>query len=165
MQYQSQLYAGALRSAGRQHQLEIILHILFVFGLPALSVLIQHHVTKETITASLLGKWFILWVLGVRLLVVGFVQVVRRGRSAVQQSEDGLDLVKIAGLVKMGLSLLGFLCVTHPQWSLLPTITVGIYLGLAGFQHDFKKPSTTEGWISMIYDMVVFVVITGCLVF
>lgn len=134
-------------------------------ALPVLSVLVQHHLTKVAITPALLGKWFIVWVLGIRLMVVGFVQVVHRGRSAVQHSDDGIDLGKITGLAKMVLAGLGFLCVAYHQWSLLPTITVGIYLGLAGFQHDFKKPTTTEGWISMIYDMVVFTVITTCMVF
>ena len=168
MQYHSNLYTGTSSLANRQQQGDILLNILFVFALPILSVIVQHHLTKVDITPALLGRWFILWVVGIRLLVVGFAKVIhsgRKGNAVLLNSDDGIGLSKITGLAKMALAGLGFLCVAYDQWSLLPTITVGIYLGLAGFQHDFKKPTTSEGWISMSYDMIVCTVITTCLVF
>lgn len=168
MSYQTNHYqsSGALMIS-RQAATALI-NIMFLTVLPLLSAAAEYHFAKVNISAALVGKWFIFWTVGIRFLVAGFIQVIRQGRGGsaiLLQGDQSGEFGKILGLVKMFLAGLAFLCMMKESWSLLAAITVGIYVGLAGFQHDFKKPGTAEGWISMIYDMIVFVVITTCLVF
>lgn len=142
------------------------INIVFLTVLPLVSAAVEYHFTKTGMSAVLVGKWFIFWTVGIRFLVAGFTQVIRQGRGAlILQGDTTGGFGKVLGLVKMLLAGMAFLCVMKDSWSLLAAITVGVYVGLAGFQHDFKKPNTAEGWISMVYDMIVFTVITTCLVF
>jgi len=148
--------------------LSLSMDFLLLAILPLLSAAAEHHFVHASISIILLGKWFMFWTIGIRLLIKGFVQVIRsrrNGNSSLLSKDETWEVAKILGLAKMALAGMGFLCVVNDQWSLLATITVGVYLGLTGFQHDFKRPSTTTGWMNMSYDVLVFSVIAVCLVF
>lgn len=143
-------------------------NMTFFTAIPLVSAVYESHLLKINMDAGIVGKWFIFWAVAVRFLVTGFLQVLRqgKGRSVVlTQSNSGQNMAKMEGLVKMFLAGLAFLCVVKGSGSLLAAIIAGIYIGLAAFQHDFKRPATIEGWIEMIFDMLVFIVISCCLVF
>ncbi|PVD52239.1 hypothetical protein DC498_10980 [Terrimonas sp.] len=151
-----------------RHTQIILADIFLLTALPVLSVIAEHQFHHTDVNTILVGRWFIFWTVGIRLLVAGFTQVItahRQGNTILLRGDPNGDTRKIIGLVKILLAGLGFLCMINNEWSLLAAITVGLYIGLAGFQHDFKKPITWEDWIYMIYDLLVFLMITCCLVF
>jgi hypothetical protein len=168
MQSHTSSYQPAGFSGHHRNILSLSMDFLLLAILPLLSVAGEQHFVNASISIILLGKWFLFWTIGVRLMVKGFAQVirsVRNGNSSLLNRDETGDFTKMLGLAKMALAGMGFLCVVNDQWSLLATITVGVYLGLTGFQHDFKRPTTTRGWMSMSYDFLVFTVIAVCLVF
>lgn len=151
-----------------RHTQNALAEILVLTALPLVSLIIEHKINDVEIQAGLVGKWFVFWTVGIRLLIGGVVQILaalRQGNTILLRSNAGSDTRKIVGIVKMALAVLGFLCIINDKWSLLAAVTAGFYIGLAGFQHDFKKPVTKEGWLYMAYDGLVFLMITLCLVF
>ncbi|HTE28416.1 hypothetical protein [Flavitalea sp.] len=167
MQYQLSPFQAAGLSLEYRQSLSRFTNAILLTALPVLSVACEHHFGQAALTGTLIGKWFAFWAIGIRLLVAGFMQLTRKSnsRNHLSAREDSGMVKKATGVANLVLSALGFLCVASSEGSLLAAITVGVYLGLAGLQHDFKKPATASGWISLIYDFIVFSVIATCLVF
>ena len=141
---------------------------LLLTALPVLSVAYEYHFAQAALTGALIGKWFAFWAIGVRLMLAGCTQLASRrskSRDVFAAREDSKIVKKATGVADIVLAAMGFLCFEIGEASLLATITLGIYMGLACLQQDFKKPATITGWINMVYDLIVFAVIATCLVF
>ncbi len=146
----------------------ILFDLFTLTALPFITAIAIHYATTTPINGLLLGRWFVFWTIGVRLMVAGLTEVMssrRQGNIIFLQGSESGEYRKIIGYLKILLAALGFLCMIKAQSSLIAALTAGIYLGLTGFRHDFKKPCTAIEWLYLGYDIIVFFVIITCLVF
>jgi hypothetical protein len=168
MQYQLNPFQAAGLSLTNRQSLSRILNISLLTVLPMLSVACEHHIAKTAVTGTLIGKWLLFWAVGIRLIAAGTIQITTSMPANVgllSNREDSNTVRKATGIANIVLAGMSFLCVANDGWSQLAAITVGVYVGLAGMQHDFKTPADTNAWINMVYDFVVFAVVAICLVF
>ena len=168
MQYQlNPLQASGLSHTNRQ-SLSRFVNFSLLTVLPLLSVACEHHIAQAAVTGTLIGKWLLFWSVGIRLLGAGIIQITTclpGNVGFLSNREDSNTVRKATGIANLVLAGMSFLCVANDGWSLLAAITVGIYVGLAGMQYDFKTPANRNAWINLVYDVVVFVVVATCLVF
>ncbi len=168
MSFQANHYQSADVLLINRQTITVLANVLFITILPFTSLAAEHHFRNVSLSPALAGKWFIFWSVSARFLATGFMQVMRSGRGGstiLLQGGKAGHFGRSIGLVKILLAVLSFTCIMKSNFSLLAAVTAGIYIGLVGFQHDFKRPSTTMGWFNLVYDMILVAVITGYFVF
>ena len=130
--------------------------------LPAMAILYDHFFEHEVVNGELIGKWFIFWAIGIRLFTAGVSQASNPRFTAgifKMKSQESYVLIRELGFANISLGAMGILSVIHHDWRILAAITGGLFLGLAGIQHLFKKPDSQKEVIAMIYDLFVLLVI------
>jgi hypothetical protein len=145
-----------------------LMNIFLLFILPILSISAEIIFEHEILDWTLVGKWFIFWAIGIRLFTAGINQASNPGFTArifQMKTQEGLVVIKELGFANISMGIMGILSVINNSWRPLAAVVGGLYLGLAGFQHLFKKPDSRNEVIAMFYDLCVFVLILFYLVF
>ena|SRR5579862_3316096 len=141
----------------------LILNILLLLILPALSVMAEVIVEKESPDWLLIGKWFIFWAVGIRLFTAGIKQSSNPEFTAVKifhmKTAESFVVIRELGFANIALGVMGILSVINGHWRILAAVIGGLFFGLAGLQHLFKKPDSRNELIAMIYDITVLLVI------
>jgi hypothetical protein len=148
---------------GYKNSSYLILNILLLFILPALSVIAEVIVEKESPDWMLIGKWFIFWAVGIRLFTAGIKQSSNPEFTAVKifhmKTAESFVVIRELGFANIALGVMGILSVINGHWRILAAVTGGLFFGLAGFQHLFKKPDSRNELIAMFYDITVLLVV------
>lgn len=138
-----------------------IVFIMFVF--PLLSMIIEgisDH--SRTHLIELIGKWFVFWAIGIRLFMAGINQVMRPGFTVQKifkiDDPQSHAFVRELGFANISIGTLGLLSLFVPQLLLSAAISGGLFLGLAGIHHIIKKPASTNEYIAMITDLLIFLI-------
>jgi hypothetical protein len=74
-------------------------------------------------------------------------------------------VIRELGFANISMGAMGILSVINNDWRILAAMVGGLFLGLAGIQHLFKKPDSRNEVVAMIYDLSVLVVIFLYLIF
>ncbi|HTB27023.1 MAG TPA: DUF6790 family protein [Puia sp.] len=147
----------------------LIMNILLLFILPLLSIASECIVEKESMDWILIGKWFIFWAIGIRLFTAGIKQSSNPEFTAVKifkmKSSESFVVIRELGFANIALGVMGILSVINSNWRILAAITGGLFFGLAGIQHLFKRPDSRNELIAMLYDLIVLLMIVLYLVF
>jgi hypothetical protein len=135
--------------------------LLFMLVLPTASIAVENFNHQTPVNNNLIGKWFVFWVIGVRLFIAGLRQVFKPAFTAQEifhiKSEESFVVVKELGLANICMGSMGILSLLNPDWCLLAAIGGGLYFGLAGILHVIKKPVSTNETIAMVSDLLFFV--------
>jgi hypothetical protein len=157
------------RSSKNGNYVYLIMNIFLLFILPLLSIASECIVEKESMNWILIGKWFIFWAIGIRLFTAGIKQSSNPEFTAVKifkmKSSESFVVIRELGFANIALGVMGILSVINNNWRILAAITGGLFFGLAGIQHLFKKPDSRNELIAMIYDVTVLLIILLYLVF
>jgi len=136
--------------------------ILLLLVFPAGSVVVEafaHGGNADLI--HLIGKWFVFWGAGVRLFIAGLRQVARPRLTAEDifaLKEPAADaIVREIGFGNLAMGTLGLLTLPFASFLVPSAIVGGLYYGLAGLGHAFRKRNA-EGQIAMISDFFIFAV-------
>ena len=147
----------------------LIMNILLLFILPLLSIASECIVEKESMDWILIGKWFIFWAIGIRLFTAGIKQSSNPEFTAVKifkmKSSESFVVIRELGFANIALGVMGILSVINSNWRILAAITGGLFFGLAGIQHLFKRPDSRNELIAMLYDLIVLLIIVLYLIF
>ena len=147
----------------------LIMNILLLFILPLLSIVSEFILEKETLDWTLIGKWFIFWAIGIRLFTAGIKQSSNpeytAGKIFNMKSSESFVVIRELGFANIALGVMGILSVINSNWRILAAITGGLFFGLAGIQHLFKKPDSRNELIAMLYDIIVLLIILLFLAF
>jgi len=158
MEEQNQLKVGKL-------YLWVVL--LFMLILPVVSILINSAYTYG-ISIALIGKWFVFWAIGVRLLTAGIRQVLKPEFTAKGifhiDNKESFVIVKELGFANICFGLSGICSLFIPEWRTAAAFTGGLYMGIAGVQHIIKKPSTPNEWVAMVSDVFIFLLMAGYII-
>ncbi|WP_158813985.1 hypothetical protein [Methylocapsa sp. S129] len=138
--------------------------ILLMGVLPVGSILIEFALLHHSADLLfLVGKWFVFWAVGVRLLLAGARQVANPAFTAETifdvKEKAALTIVQELGFGNLSIGLLGALTLLHSGWIVPAAIVGGLFYGLAGLQHFLKGGRNSIENIAMVSDLFIFVVL------
>jgi hypothetical protein len=128
----------------------------------------QAHYHASVPILMLLGKWFVFWSAGVRLLVAGLLQFFQPRFTSQQifgiRSDDALPLVRELGIANFATGIVGIASLAKPSFTLPIAIVAAIFYGVAGIRHATESGRTRNEIIAMVSDLFVFLVLAAYLV-
>jgi hypothetical protein len=140
--------------------------VLLMGILPIVSIFIEFVVLHGSADlAFLVGKWFVFWSVGVRLLLAGLRQIATPGFTAetifALKDRAALPIVRELGFANLSIGLLGALALLKNDWIVPAELVGGLFYGLAGIQHLLKSDRNVAGTVAMASDLFIFVVFAG----
>ena len=157
------------RSSKNGQYAYLAMNIFLLFILPFSSIMGEFIMEKEPLDWILIGKWFIFWAIGIRLFTAGIKQSSNPEFTASSifkmKSSESFVVIRELGFANIALGVMGILSVINSNWRMLAAITGGLFFGLAGIQHLFKKPDSRNELIAMLYDLIVLLIIVLYLIF
>jgi hypothetical protein len=111
----------------------------------------------------LVGKWFVFWSAGVRLLLAGLRQFLQPRFTAEQifgyKGDDALPLVQELGVANFATGVVGVVSLARPAFVLPVAIAATIFYGIAGVRHAVERTRTRNETIAMVSDLFAFLVL------
>ncbi len=142
--------------------------ILLMGALPVASIVVEflaEHGAADPVL--LIGRWFVFWSVGVRLILAGLRQTINPSFTAETifgaQDKAALPIVQELGFGNLSIGLLGALALIDPGWIVPAAIAGGLFYGLAGINHLLRAKRNALENIAMVSDMLIFVVLAGFL--
>jgi hypothetical protein len=136
--------------------------ILLMAVLPIASIAIEF-VRGGGDPLFLIGKWFVFWSVGARLVLAGVRQVANPEFTAGTifgiEDKKALVVVQELGFANLSIGALGLLSLLTPAWVAPAAIAGGLYYGLAGLMHALKGGRNGIENVAMISDLFLFVVL------
>jgi len=137
--------------------------LLMVIG-PALSVAIEAAASHHAVSIfALTAKWFVFWVVGIRLFTAGVRQALQPRFTAAEIFEvhdpASHPIVREVGFGNLSMGTLGIFSLYRPGWLVPAAIVGGLYYGLAGLLHVSRKGKNVIEQTTMISDAFAFVVL------
>ncbi len=108
-----------------------------------------------------LGRWFLFWGVGTRLLLAGAVQVVRPGFTArdILGADAGaggaLHIVQELGFANLAMGALAAIGAFVPVWWVPAALPGGAFLGQTGLRHVAKAGKGLEERVATWTDLLV----------
>jgi hypothetical protein len=134
--------------------------LLFMVLLPFICIVIQSGEKDTSLGWPLFGKWFVFWPIGIRLFIAGLRQATKPAFTAREifhlNSDDSFPIIKELGFANMSMGGIAILSLFFPSWRIPAAAAGGLYFGLAGFLHLFKKRDSRNETIAMISDLYIF---------
>jgi hypothetical protein len=132
--------------------------LLFMLILPVISIVIDTGYNSGS-SIFYIGKWFVFWAIGIRLLTAGLRQVIKPAKDILHiDSIESHIIVRELGFANICFGLAGVVSMYIPEWRTAAAFTGGLYMGIAGIQHIIKKPSTPNEMVAMVSDIFIFLV-------
>jgi hypothetical protein len=108
----------------------------------------------------LIGKWFVFWAVGVRLLLAGLRQVARPQFTAEHifeiKDKASFTIVREIGFANLAMGALGLLSLAQSAWIIPAAIVGDLYYGLAGIGHAMRGRLNFAGWVALTSDLFIF---------
>jgi hypothetical protein len=111
---------------------------------------------------ELVGKWFVFWVVGVRLGLAGLRQVVQPRFTAEIfkiNDEKAWPVVRELGIANLALAVVGLASLAKSTFLSPVAIIAAIFYGGAALQHIGARNRTTNETIAMASDLFAFVIL------
>jgi len=142
--------------------------VLLMGVLPLGSILVEALVSHgDAGIVFLIGKWFVFWSVGVRLLLAGVRQIVNPAFTAETifglKGTGALTIVRELGFGNVSIGLVGALSLLNRGWVVPAALVGGLFYGLAGLEHLRKGDRNATENIAMVSDLFIFVVLAGYL--
>jgi uncharacterized protein DUF6790 len=110
----------------------------------------------------LVGKWFVFWSAGVRLVLAGLRQFFQPRFTSEQvfgnKTDEALPVVRELGVANFATGVVGTISLLQPSFVLPVAIAAGIFYGVAGFRHVMEKDRSRNQNLAMISDLFAFLV-------
>jgi hypothetical protein len=137
--------------------------ILLMLVLPLSSIVVENVMAGTSLTIALVGKWFVFWAVGIRLLAAGLRQIVRPSYTASAilgiESEESHLLVRELGFATTAIGCGGAASLAAPGW-ILPIALVGtIFYALAGINHAMHGNRNKLQNAAMVSDILIALVL------
>ena len=146
--------------ATKKIPLYLVSILLFMVLLPIICLSIQLRQQDAAAVWPLIGKWFVFWPVGVRLFIAGLRQATKPAFTAREifhlNSDDSFPIIKELGFANISMGGIAILSLFFPSWRIPAAAAGGLYFGLAGFLHLFKKRDSSNETIAMISDLYIF---------
>jgi hypothetical protein len=135
----------------------IVVVMGFMLVLPAACTVGEALVGNVPFSLVLIGKWFVLWSVGVRLLLAGLRQIFQPRYTAQVilslKSEESLILVRELGFANFAIGLVGLGTAAYPSWRPAAALAGGVFYALAGINHVLQPHRSKLESIAMVSDL------------
>jgi hypothetical protein len=135
--------------------------VLLMLVLPVISIIADRGNAQNLI--QLIGKWFVFWAIGIRLLLAGLRQISKPAFTLKEifhiNNTESQVIVRELGFANICFGITGILSIFISQWLPAAGFTGGLYMGIAGVYHIIKKPSGTNEVIAMVSDLFILLVL------
>ena len=142
---------------------------LLTVVLPLGSALVEHALPGAAPFLALVGKWFVFWAAGVRLVLAGVRQLFQPEFTARQifriEGADAFPLVREIGAGNLALGAVGAASLLRPDFILPVAIAAAIFYGIAGFRHLQERDRSLNETVAMGTDLFVFAVLAAYAVY
>jgi len=137
--------------------------VLLMLVLPAGCVIGQIAWSGAVDVMLLVGKWFVFWMVGVRLFMAGVRQVVQPQFTAESifaiKDRAAFAIVREVGFANLSTGTLGLASLAVPAWLVPAAIVGGLYYGLAAVGHAFRRGRNFSEQVALISDAFAFVLL------
>jgi hypothetical protein len=147
--------------------------VVLMFILPLVSVLAQLLLgTQVAPHASdvmpAIAKWYVFWAVGIRLLLAGSRQTLQPAYTARTilglEGTECLVLVREVGFANLAMGSVATASLYLPGWVIPSALAGGIYYGLAGINHIFRRHRSRLETVAMSSDLFAAYVLISCCV-
>ena len=137
--------------------------------LPAISILIElGFIQQNTNLISLIGKWFIFYAIGCRLLTAGLRQAIKPAFTAGTifniKDKESFVIIRELGYANICTGLTAIISLMIPQWRIVIAFSGGLFLGLAGLLHIVRKPDNSNELIPLFSNMFILLIMVVYLI-
>jgi hypothetical protein len=144
-----------------------VIVLLLMLVLPLGSVCIEHAQDGAPLML-LVGKWFVFWSVGVRLLLAGLRQFFQPSYTAREifgsESDDVLPLVRELGIANFASGVVGVASLVFPSFVLPVAVSATIFYGVAGVRHVAATHRTRNEAVAMISDLFIAIVLAAVVI-
>jgi len=132
--------------------------VLTMLVLPAASVLIERWTGAGTASLwQLVGKWFVFWGVGVRLLIAGVRQIAKPELTATGifgvTDKAAFPLAQELGFWNLTIGLIAIASIKRPDWVVPMAIAGMLFYAMAGALHVTNKNREFSENVAMISDL------------
>jgi hypothetical protein len=143
-----------------------VIGLMLIF--PAASIVFELILQHRVLDAQIVGKWFVFWAVGVRLLMAGIRQIVQPRYTAETilgvKDPDAMLIVRELGIANTAIGSAGLGSLFLAGWMLPLAIIGAIFYGLAGINHVTHRHRNTLQNVAMTSDLfAAAVLVTICL--
>ncbi len=136
--------------------------VLFFLAAPAAAIIIEQMISSIDLLESAY-KWFVFFGIGCRLGSAGLKQIVRPQFTAQEifkmTTDAAAPIVREIGLANVCFALIAVLSLFIPGFRTPAAVAGGLYFGLAGLLHVFKKRESRGEVFAMVSDLFIFAVL------
>jgi hypothetical protein len=120
------------------------------------------------LTAVIIGKWFVFWMVGIRLFLAGLRQIVQPRYTAEQilgiKDPDAMLIVRELGFANTAIGSVAVASLVFRNWELPIALAGTIFYALAGINHATHKHRNRFQNIAMASDLfAAAVLLMACL--
>ncbi len=105
----------------------------------------------------LVGRWFVFWMVGIRLLLAGLNQFFRPGYTSSRifgiEGNDPLPFVRELGVANFSMGFVGVLSLGAPSFVMPMAIAGAVFYGIAGIRHATDTERNVKQNIAMVSDL------------
>ena len=134
--------------------------LMLVF--PLLSIAIEASAGHAPLGIMLIGKWYVFWAVGLRLLLAGIRQILQPRYTAETilgiKGDDALLLVRELGFGNLAIGVVGTLSLFFAGWVVPAALVGGLFYGLAGINHALQRHRNAKENLAMVSDLFAAVV-------
>lgn len=143
--------------------------VAFMFVLPVASVGIDMFVSGAPLSIALIGKWFVFWAVGWRLLLAGVKQIAQPAYTAREilglKGDEALILVRELGFANVSMGALGVASLFVAPWQLGAALVGALFYGFAGVNHLREPHRNRMENIALVSDLfIALVLLVVCVV-
>jgi len=143
------------------NKLYIISVSVFTFLLPIICTAAEVLLSNDVrFSFGLFGKWIIFSAVGLRLFIAGIKQTSNPAFTAKEifhiNNTEVFPIVRELGFANLCFGLIGIVSLFFPQWRIVSAFGSGLYYGIAGLQHLFKKSAGVNEKFALVTDILIF---------
>ena len=113
----------------------------------------------------LVGKWFVFWGAGIRLMLAGIIQAFRPSFTAEKifhiRDPEAAKIVLELGFANFSIGLLCALSLAFPHWLLPAAVSSALFFFLAGVQHLRNTARSRKENIALVSDLLIAAVLAA----
>ena len=132
--------------------------LLLMAVLPAVSIFVEYFIVHSgNDLLSVVGRWFVFWAVGARLLVAGLRQTIQPQFTAETvfaiRDPDARKIVVELGIANLCTGIVGLASIVMPGWVAPAGLAGGLFYLLAGIQHLRNQHRNTTENLAMLSDL------------
>ena len=139
--------------------------VLLMFVLPLGSAFAEHALSVAAPFMALIGKWFVFWAAGIRLVLAGVRQLFQPEFTAQPifriEGADAFPLVREIGAANLALGAVGVASLWRADFILPIALASAIFYAIAGFRHNLETGRSLNETVAMVGDLFVFVMLAA----